>query len=68
MKKKKKGGKKNKGKGRPGANGGGSNKTIGSSSADESCQVHDRMLGYVAAIANEIENACNGNRCHNDGK
>ena len=50
-KRKKKGGKKNKGKGRPGANGGGSNKTIGSSSADESCQVHDRMLGYVAAIA-----------------
>ena len=60
--KKKKGGKK-KGK-RPGAAASASAaKTI-----DESCQMHQAMKNLVSAIANEIENACNGNRCHNDGK
>ena len=58
--KKKKGGKK-KGK-RPGAAASAA-KTI-----DESCQMHQIMKNLVSAIANEIENACNGNRCHNDGK
>ena len=56
----KKGGKK-KGK-RPGAAASAA-KTI-----DESCQMHQAMKNLVNAIANEIENACNGNRCHNDGK
>jgi hypothetical protein len=58
--KKKKGGKK-KGK-RPGAS------ASAAKSIDESCQMHQAMKNLVAAIANEIENACNGNRCHNDGK
>ena len=56
----KKGGKK-KGK-RPGAAASAA-KTI-----DESCQMHRTMKNLVIAIANEIENACNGNRCHNNGK
>ena len=56
----KKGGKK-KGK-RPGA------ATSAAKTIDESCQMHQAMKNLVIAIANEIENACNGNRCHNDGK
>ena len=60
--KKKKGGKK-KGK-RPGASGSAS----AAKAADESCVMHKAMIGFVAAIANEIEAACSGNRCHNDGE
>ena len=60
--KKKKGGKK-KGK-RPGA---ASGSASAAKSADESCVMHQAMKGFVAAIANEIEAACSGNRCHNDG-
>ena len=59
--KKKKGGKK-KGKGRPGANSASASKTM-----DQSCLMRKTMLGLVDAIASEINNACNGNRCHNDG-
>ena len=60
--KKKKGGKK-KGK-RPGA----ASSASAAKTIDESCQMRQAMINLVHAIANEIENACNGNRCHNDGK